>query len=86
MEKVDLEETLNNSDEQNVKCLCWKCLNPPNVEMKVVEQNLLVKAIYELPFKVTMENWQTWLFSMKLKTYPSCDCGSQSHENLLRLR
>ena len=60
MEKVNSEETLNNSDEKNVTCLCWKCmLKYPNVEMKQVEQNFLVKAIYELPLKVTMENWQT---------------------------
>jgi len=28
----------------------------PRVEAKLVEQKLPVKAIYELPFKVTMEN------------------------------
>lgn len=31
-------------------------LKPPNVERKLVEQNLSTKAVYELPFKVTMEN------------------------------
>lgn len=31
-------------------------LTSPNVEMKLVEQNLLVNAIYEVPFKVTMES------------------------------
>ena len=31
-------------------------LKPPNVETTLVEQNLPVKAIFELPFKVTMEN------------------------------
>ena len=61
------EESLNNSDEHNLtsvnvtakiarKMLVLEMLQPPNVEVKLVEQNLPVKAIYELPFKVTMEN------------------------------
>ena len=31
-------------------------LKPPNVERKLVEQNISTKAVYELPFKVTIEN------------------------------
>ena len=31
-------------------------LKPPNVERNLVEQNLSTKAVYELPFKDTMEN------------------------------
>ena len=32
-------------------------LKPPNVERKLVEQNSIsTEAVYELPFKVTMDN------------------------------
>ena len=32
-------------------------LKPPNVERKLVEQNSIsTEAVYELPFKVTIEN------------------------------
>ena len=59
------EQNLSNSDERNLtsanartarKMLVLEMLKPLNVEMQLVEQNLPVKAIYELPFKVTMEN------------------------------
>ena len=61
------EETLNNSDKHNLtsvnvtakiarKMLVLEMLKPPNVEVKLVKQNLPVKAINELSFKVTMEN------------------------------
>ena len=71
-------------------------LKPPNVERKVVEQNLLTKAVYELPFKVTIENklrcfqykmlhnilpTNSNLYKMKLRTSPSCDRCSHPHEN-----
>ena len=67
---------------------------------KLVEQNLTAKAIYELPFKVTMENklrcfqykvvhnilpTNSKLYKMKLRTSPSCDRCSHPHENLLHL-
>ena len=64
---------------------------PSNVEMKLNKQNLQVKAIYESPFKVTMENklrcfqykvihniltTNNNLCKMKLKTSLRCDhCG-----------
>ena len=69
----------------------------PRVEAKLVEQNLPVKAIYELPFKVTMENklrcfqykvthdilpTNNKLYKMRLKASPSCDRCSHSYENL----
>ena len=38
------------------KMLVLKMLKPRNVERKLVEQNLSTKAVYELPFKVTIEN------------------------------
>ena len=63
------EETLNNNDEHNLtsvnvtaksarKMFVLKILKTPKVdlEVKLVEENLPVKAIYELPFKITMEN------------------------------
>ena len=36
--------------------LVLKVFKAPNVEIKLVEKHLLIKAIYELPFKVTIEN------------------------------
>ena len=38
------------------KMFVLNMLKVPNVERKLVEQNLSAKAIYELPFNVTMEN------------------------------
>ena len=82
------------------KCLSRKMLKPPNVERILAEQNLTVKAIYELPFKVTMEDKLSCfqykvvhnilptngkLYKMKLRTSPSCDHCNHPHENLLHL-
>ena len=82
------------------KALVLETHNPPNVEMKLNEHNLPVKAIYELPFKVTMENklrcfqfkviynilpTNNKLYKMKLKTSPSCDRCGNPNENLLHL-
>ena len=67
---LNSEEALNNSDEHNLTSACERhCQNcslsacagnaadkPLNLEIKLNEQNLPVKAVYELPFKVTMEN------------------------------
>ena len=90
---------LKNSDEHNLtpsnvtakiarKFFVLKMLKPPNVERIPTEQNLTVKAIYELPFKVTMENKLTCfeykvvhnilptnskLNKMKPRASPSCD-------------
>ena len=63
---LNSEETPNNSDEHNLtsvnvtakiarKALVLETHKPPNVEMKLNEHNLPVKAINELPFKVTMK-------------------------------
>ena len=61
-------EILDNSERHNLKSanvtaktarkmFVLKMFNPPNVERKIVEQNILTKAVYGLPFKVTiMEN------------------------------
>ena len=60
-------EPLNNSEEHNLtsanvtaktarKMFVLRMFKPPNVERKLVEQNLSTKAVYDLPFKVTMEN------------------------------
>ena len=77
-----------------------KMLKPPNVERILAEQNLTVKAIYELPFKIKMENklrcfqhkvvhnilpTNSKLYKMKLRTSPSCDRCNHPHENLLHL-
>ena len=104
-------EPLNNSGKHNLpsanvtaktahKMFVLKMLKLPNVERKLVEQNLTAKAIYELPFKVTMENklrcfqykvvhnilpTNSKLYKMKLRTSPSCDRCSHPHENLLHL-
>ena len=105
------EETLNNSDEHNLtsvnvtakiarKTLVLEMHKPSNVEMKLDEQNLPLKAICELPFKVTMENklrcfqykvihnilpTNNKFYKMKLKTSPSCDLCGHPNENLLHL-
>ena len=104
-------EPLKNSDEHNLtpsnvtakiarKIFVLKMLKPPNVETILTEQNLTVKAIYELPFKVTMENKLTCfeykvvhnillanskLNKMKLRASLSCDRCNHPHENLLHL-
>jgi len=82
------------------KTLVLETRKPSNVEKKLNEQNLPVKAIYELPFKVTMENklecfqyrvihnilpTNNKLYKMKLKTSPSCDRCGNPYENLLHL-
>ena len=83
-----------------VKMFVLRTLKPPNVERNLVEQNLSTKAVYELPFKVTMENklrcfqckvihnilpTNSNLYKMKLRTSPSCDRCSHPHENLFHL-
>jgi len=103
---LNSEETHNNSDEHNLtsvnvtakiarKMLVLEMHKPSNVEKKLNEQNLPVKAIYELPFKVTMENklrcfqykvihnilpTNNKLYKMKLKTSPSCDRFGNPYE------
>ena len=77
-----------------------KMSKPPKVERKLVEQNISTKAVYELPFKVTMENkprrfpykvvhnilpTNSNLYNMKLRTSPSSDRCSHPHENLFHL-
>ena len=75
-----------------VKRLSWKYLNLRiRVERKLVEQNFSAKAIYELPYKVTMENklrcfhynvvhgilpTNSNLYKMKLRISPSFDRSS----------
>ena len=60
-------EPLDNSEEHNRtsekvtaktarKMFVLRTLKPPNVERNLVKQNLSTKAVYELPFKVTVEN------------------------------
>ena len=61
-------EPLDNSEEHNRtfenvtaktahKMFVLRMLKPPNVERKLVEQNSIsTEAVYELPFKVTIEN------------------------------
>ena len=113
MEKKSIlnSEPLNNSGEHNLtsanvtaknarKMFVLRMLKPPNVERILAEKNLTVKAIYELPFKVTIENklrcfqykvvhnilpTNSKLYKMKLRTSPSCDCLNHPHENLLHL-
>lgn len=58
------EETLNDSDEHNLTSVNVTAkiarktlvLEISNVKVKISELNSPVKAIYELPFKVTVEN------------------------------
>ena len=104
-------EPLNNSGEHSLtsanvtakiahKMFVLRMLEPPNVERILAEQNLTFKAIYELPFKVKMENklrcfqykvvhnilpTNSKLYKMKLRTSPSCDRCNHPHENLLHL-
>jgi len=101
----------SNSDEHNLtsvnvtariarKMLVLETHKPANVEKELNEQNLPVKTIYELPFKVTMENklrcfqykvihnivpTNNKLYKMKLKTSPSCDRYGNPYQNLLNL-
>lgn len=82
------------------KMFVLRLFKPPNVERKLVEQNISTKAVYELPFKVTMENklrcfqykvvnnilpTNSNLYKMKLRTSPDCDRCSHPHENLVHL-
>ena len=82
------------------KMFVLKLFKPPNVERKLVEQNISTKAVYELPFKVTMENklrcfqykvvhnvlpTNNNLYKVKLRTSPDCDRCSHPHENLVHL-
>ena len=82
------------------KYFVLKMLKPPNVDRILAEQNLTFKAIYELSFKVTMENklrcfqykvvhnilpTNSKLYEMKLRTSPSCDRCNHPRENLLHL-
>ena len=82
------------------KMFVLEMFKTPRVEAKLVEQNLPVKAIYELPFKVTMENklrcfqykvihdilpTNNKLYKMTLKASPSCDRCSHPYGNLLHL-
>jgi len=77
--------------------LVLKVFKAPNVEIKLVEKHLFIKAICELPFKVTLENklrcfqykvihnilpTNSRLHKMKLKTSPSCDRCSSPYETL----
>ena len=104
-------ELLDNSEGHNLKpanvtaktarkMFVLKMSKPPNVERKLVEQNISTKAVYELPFKVTMENkprcfqykvvhnilpTNSNLYNMKLRTFPSCDRFSHPHENSFHL-
>ena len=76
------------------KMFMLKMLKPPNVERILAEQNLTFKAMYKLPFKVTMENklrcfqykvvhnflpTNSKLYKMKLRTSPSCDRCNHPH-------
>ena len=76
-----------------------KMLKPPKVERKLFKQNISAKAVYELPFKVTMENklrcfqykvvhnilpTNRNLYNMKLRKSPSCDRCSHPHETLFQ--
>ena len=63
---IFLQETYSDKTIENVWRAEWrgdifyshvlKMLKPPNVERKLLDQNISPKAVYELPFKVTMEN------------------------------
>ena len=72
----------------------------PNVETKLIEKCLPIKAIYELPFKVTLENrlrcfqykivhnilpTNSRVHKMKLKISPSYDRCSFPYETLSHL-
>ena len=99
-------EPLNNNGEHNLtsanvtakiarKMFVLRMLKPPNVERILAKQNLTFKAIYELPFKVTIENklrcfqykvvhnilsTNSKLYKMKLRTSPRCDRCNHTHE------
>ena len=75
-------------------------MKPPNIEKTSVEKNIHPQAIYELPFKITVENKlrcfqfkviqnilpsNNFLFKMKLKSSPSCDRCHFHQEKLVHL-
>ena len=77
-----------------------KVLKSPNIELELVGKKLSPKAIYQLPFKVTIENklrcfqykiihgilpTNKRLFKMGLKTSPRCDRCNFSNETLVHL-
>ena len=77
MEKSILNlEPLDNNEEHNLtsanvtaktarKLFVLKIIIPLNVERKLVEQNISTKAVYELPFKVTVENTGLDVFNIR---------------------
>ena len=80
--------------------LVLKVFKAPNVETKLIEKCLPIKAIYELPFKVTLENklrcfqykiihnilpTNSRLHKIKLKISPRCDRCSSPYETLSHL-
>ena len=82
------------------KQLVLSSLKAPNIETELVEKNLPFKAIYELPFKETIENKlrcfsfkiihnilpsNSSLQKMKLKSSSSCDRCNHPHETLTHL-
>ena len=105
-ERILTDVDRNDLSPANVTAKCarellvLKVFKAPNVEIKLVEKHLLIKAIYELPFKVTLENklrcfqyklihnilpTNSRLHKMKLKTSPSCDRCSSPYETLSHL-
>ena len=79
--------------------LVLKVFKAPNVETKQIEKCLPIKAIYELPVKVTLEKLRCFqykiihnilptnsrLHKLKLKISPSCDRCSSPYETLSHL-
>ena len=80
--------------------LVWKVLKSPKIELELVGKNLSPKAIYQLPFKVTVENklrcfqykiihgilpTNKRLFKMGLKTSPRCERCNFPNETLVHL-
>ena len=78
----------------------FKTLKPPNNEQDLSEKNLPLKAIYELPFKVTIENKlrcfqfkiihnilpsNQSLFKMGKKTSPRCEHCFSPNETLTHM-
>ena len=66
-ESILIPEPLNKSEGHNLssanvsaksalKIFVLKMFEPPNVERKLVKQNLSTKAVYELPFNIALEN------------------------------
>ena len=77
-----------------------KVLKSPKIELELVGKNLSPKAIYQLPFKVTVENklrcfqykiihgilpTNKRLFKMGLKTSPRCERCNFPNETLVHL-